>query len=107
MSRIRGQEIDSVAVYQYWLDSPVFSVPRPTTKHDDFGDQETVGKHLKRRYIEFSDYEEYDFAIYLGKHESVLGTKYIVGIKNYEGNRLISGESFNSLEELKEAWILD
>jgi hypothetical protein len=102
--RICGQQIDADQACQYWLDSPVFFEKRQSKDQFDFGDDRTVGKCLKRRYLSFYDYQEnLDFGRFLGKHQD----KWVVGIVNEDSSQLVGGEVFDSLEDLKQAWELD
>lgn len=82
----------------------MFGPKRVPANNNDFGDLKTLMMHLKRRNIKFLELRDGDFGIFLGEHKG----KWIVGILA-EGfsKRLISGESFDSLEELKQTWELD
>jgi hypothetical protein len=102
--RIRGEQIDADQAYEYWLDSPIWGTKRPSKNDSDFGDTQTVGKHLKRSGLTFHQFEDnLDFGLYLGEHKG----KWVVGIKNEDGSKLAGGEVFDSLSDLKQAWILD
>lgn len=74
---------------------------RKCMNEDDWGDKETIGKHLKRRKG-FSDLKENDFGVFLGEKEG----KIIVGIKNWDGG-IVTIEEFDSIDEAKKEWILD
>lgn len=82
-----------------WLnnDKP-FGPFRELKTPDDWGDDATIGVHLKRKNTNIISAKESDFGRFLG------GT--LVGIKNWEG-RIISGELFDSLDELKSIWVID
>lgn len=102
--RILGEPLNATQVMNLWMNSPVLSDKRSPNGAQDFGDAETVGLHLKRRYLKFMEFQEsLDFAAFLGEHDG----RWIVGILDGSCSRLISGESFDSLEDLKEAWELD
>lgn len=74
---------------------------RVATSSDDFGDEATVGLHLKRRRKIDRDANG-DFGIFAGE---VDGT-WLVAIKNAVW-RIEGAEAYSSLKELKEAWELD
>jgi hypothetical protein len=83
--------------------SVVFCIKRQPTGPDDFGDETTVGLHLKRRGVNLGNASDADspFGRYLGLHDDgyvVLAT----GLFNVSHI-----ETFDSLEELKEDWQLD
>jgi len=97
-------EIDATTAYNYWLDSPIWGHKRPTKNASDFGDAQTVGLHLKRSCLTFHQLDiTLDFGLFLGEHDG----KWIVGIKNEDASKLIGGEVFDSLSELRQAWELD
>ena len=103
--RVRGEQIDSAKAYNYLLDSSLFGKKRNSKDAFDFGDDATVGKHLKRRYLTFNEYEiELDFGVFLGKHAD---GKWVVGIWNTDCSNLVGGEVFDSLGDLKGVWQLD
>jgi hypothetical protein len=84
------------------MDSPVLRPFRELKGPDDWGDQDTVGVHLKKLNYNFSEAKAEDFGRYLGKHD--IG--YVVGVKNWPG-QVVSGEVFETLEELKQRWQID
>ena len=70
----------------------------------DFGDNETIGLHMKRSGKSLLELGEFDFGLYLGEHEG----KWAVGIKDMKTKLpLVGAELFDSLEQLKEEWQLD
>lgn len=72
---------------------------RKSNGSDDWGDPETATASLKRKGKTFEDLDlEKDFGIYLGNNT--------VGIIDIE-RRVIRGERFDSLEEMKAQWELD
>lgn len=73
---------------------------------DDFGDDETVGLCVKRKdHSIFSGDPNDSFGIFLGKDNN---NNYIIGINELGYKfKFVSGESFESLESLKQNWILD
>ena len=85
------------------LNAPLFGEKRKPKSESDFGDERTVGLKLKRAGKRFEDFTDYDFGYYLGwyKERYHVGTQIVL---SFEPSRL---ESYNSLEELKENWILD
>jgi hypothetical protein len=69
----------------------------------DFGDQETVGLCVKRCGKNIENFVDHDFGIYLGESYG----KFHVGtmkIMEFKPEKL---ESFSTLEELKQQWMLD
>ena len=86
--------------YQYWLDSPILNKKRSPTGPFDFGDEQTIGLHLKRVNYKIDNKE--DFGLYLGQHDDT----YVVAIKSWD-YQIIGAECFNSLDNLKAEWQLD
>lgn len=85
------------------LNATLFGGKRSPKSEYDFGDEKTVGLKLKRAGKAFDYFNDHDFGYYLGYY----GGKYHVGthvILSFVPSKL---ESFDSLEELKENWILD
>lgn len=88
-----------------YLERMAESPKRRPTAIDDFGDEATIGLHLKRKG---RDDVQRDFGLYLGEHHGL----WIVGIKHctwWTGGcgRLTRLESYGSLERLKRLWELD
>jgi hypothetical protein len=86
-------------VFEIWLDSSVLIRARKMAHRDDWGDQQTIGVHLKRVGISFPYLKGGDFAVFLGKHSC----GFVVYIKTSAGG-LASGEVFDTLDELKTRW---
>ena len=84
------------------LDMPlsVSGCRRPKSK-EDFGDQETVGLHLKRREFPECEDNQGPFGRYLGEHD---GT-YVVAVTGVFD--FLYGIAYDSLEELHKEWVLD
>lgn len=101
--RIKGDIISPQEAYNYWLDSSIFVTKRTPKNAEDFGDFSTIGCCLKRRGLDFNDLEECDFSIFLGVHNG----KWIIINRSMELDRIVGGEVFDSLRDLKEAWQLD
>ena len=75
------------------------------SKHEyDFGDQATVGSHVKRIGLGFHELQtERDFGAFLGEYEG----RYGIGIWSFGATHFVGCETFDSLEELKKHWQLD
>jgi len=73
---------------------------------EDFGDDETIGLCVKRSGRDIFEGDPNDsFGIFLGKDSD---NNYIIGINELGSKfKFVSGESFESLELLKQHWILD
>lgn len=101
MTLVKGKEICD----DYWekTDKPATLFQGCKDKFD-FGDQRTVGLHLKRNSFTFGspDREDGWFGVYLGAHDG----KFAVGTWGTLYGR-IGVELFDTLEELKEEWRLD
>lgn len=81
----------------------LFSKMRKPKSAEDFGDDKTIGLKLKRRGKPFMDLGDYDFGFFLGEYRD----QWHVGahmIMSFNPDRL---DSYDSLEDLKENWILD
>lgn len=85
------------------MDTSIFGEKRKPVSAFDFGDQATIGLHLKRCGKNIENFVDYDFGIYLGESYG----KFHVGtmkIMEFKPEKL---ESFSTLEELKQQWMLD
>lgn len=84
-------------------EAPIFGVKRRALSEDDFGDDLTAGLHLKRRVPHTPHHGDHDFGIYLGKVDNQfhVGTMLVL---SFMPSKL---ESFNTLEDLHNNWILD
>jgi hypothetical protein len=83
--------------------SSLWGIKRNPVSEFDFGDQATVGLRVKRCGKNSENFVNHDFGIYLGESEG----KYHVGtceIMSFLPSKL---ESFSTLEELKQQWMLD
>ena len=70
----------------------------------DFGDEQTVGLHMKRVGKNILELGEFDFGLYLGEVDG----QWVVGIKDMMTTLpLVGAELFESLEDLKQEWQLD
>ena len=102
-------KIDSNACYKQLMKMPISNIKIKTRipkTQDDFGDDQTVGLCLKRRNrCIFSGDPNDSFGLFLGLDDN---NKYIVGI-NELGHKFkfVGGESFDSIEDLKDDWVLD
>jgi len=102
--RKRGEVMDAKAAHDFWLDCNWFGPKRVCRGSIDFGDQGSVGKHLKRSDLDFYQLEErLDFGVYLGKTRG----KYVVGIWNEDCTVLVACEVFESVSEVQHCWQLD
>ena len=85
------------------LNTFLWGTKRKPVSEFDFGDEVTVGLHVKRRGKNIETATDHDYGIYLGESEG----KFHVGthiIMSFAPDKL---ESFSTLEELKQQWILD
>lgn len=74
----------------------------PTSEYD-YGDQETVGLHVKRTTFDIGDVAADDvFGLYLGKHQD----GYVILVTNVFYTT-IGAEVFETLEEMRKEWKLD
>lgn len=96
---------DEKVVTRYLRDTRFPVYPRQASSAHDFGDDETIGLHVKLRGYRLADPDanpDYAFGRFLGKHPD----GFVVGVSG-----LLSGihtcEVFETLEELKERWQLD
>ena len=89
-------------VADVYLDSPIWGNKKISKDVYDFGDNDTVGKHLKRSDIDYFT-KPNGFGVFLGQH--TIG--WVVGIKNLMGSQLVSGLVYDSLDTLKQQWQLD
>ena len=83
--------------------APLLQQPRKAKNETDFGDQETVGLHVKAINKSFDEFKDYDFGIYLGNCKG----QYHVGtckISELTPSKLVS---YDTLEALHKYWILD
>jgi len=94
--------IDIEEIGQIYLDSRVFQTRRAITHFDDWGDNATIGVYLKIPAIMKAKVQDYRYGIFLGKHS--IG--YVVMIKDIE-ERVIGGEVFDTIQEMKTQWWLD
>lgn len=70
----------------------------------DFGDEQTIGMHMKRVGKNVLELGEFDFGLFLGEVDG----SWAVGIKDMMTVLpLVGAELYESLEELKEEWQLD
>lgn len=103
------KQLECVGVVQaLYLDAPVLQRQRVSTSEDDFGDERTIGRHVKRRgvSIDAADIEK-DYGLFLGWkndrwHVGIKSLAFMFGDERFEG-----GESYATLEELKSEWVLD
>lgn len=100
--KIKGNLLNTRQINEYLFDTPVWCPKRIPANNYDFGDSGTLGMHLKRSNIKFQEFDNEDFGIFLGEHDE----KWVIGILDDKGY-VVSGEYFDSLEELKQAWELD
>lgn len=92
-----------LTLYDVLMNAPLFEPKRTPYAEYDFGDEATVGLHVKISGKGICDAKDHDFGIYLGEYKG----KFHVGtstIMDFVPSRL---ESFDSLEELKMKWVLD
>lgn len=85
------------------MNAPILGVRRKPVSETDFGDERTVGLQLKKFGKTLEQFEDHDFAFYLGFYEG----EWHVGtckIAEFIPSKL---RSYISLEELKRDWILD
>jgi hypothetical protein len=74
----------------------------PADAHD-YGDQDTVGLHMKRNTFDIGDVAADDvFGLYLGKHPD----GYVIMVTDVF-SRPTGAEVFETLEEMKAEWRLD
>lgn len=75
---------------------------RPTSPHD-YGDQDTVGLHVKRNRFDIGDVAADDvFGLYLGKHHD----GYVILVTDIF-SKPNGAEVFETIEEMKAEWQLD
>lgn len=104
IKRTRGEVKDAQAAQKYLMNSMWFGPKRDPRNQHDFGDNATIGVHLKRIGISFHDYQdELDFALFLGAQDD----GYVVAIKNMDASDIVGAEVFETLEQLKQVWELD
>ncbi len=85
-----------------YADSPVLRKPRKCKDSYDFGDQASVGVELKP--LGSSPQSPGNkFGRYLGKHN--IG--YVVAVYDGCSWQISSGEVFETLDEMKQVWMLD
>lgn len=89
-------------IVEVFLDTPMYPVQRCPDGPDDWGDRATVKLQLKRQGADFSSPWNH-FGTYYGKHS--IG--YVVAIKGIASMEPISGEAFDTIEEMKQLWQLD
>jgi len=77
--------------------------PRRPTSTQDYGDQDTVGLHMKRNTFDIGDVAADDvFGLYLGKHHD----GYVIMVTDI-WSKPNGAEVFETIEEMKEEWQLD
>ncbi len=93
--------IDEKEVLTILFNSALWGKRRRIKNRQDFGDEASVGVHLRREGLK--DYKDHDFGIYLGEHFKCfyVGTMLIL---KFQPTRL---EVFDTLSELKEQWEVD
>jgi len=85
------------------FDAPLFGKKRSPKNECDFGDEQTVGLKLKRSGKSFNSLGDHDYGVFLGENDGQfhVGTMEIL---SFTPSKL---ESFDTLEKLKQQWILD
>jgi|TARA_B110000503_G_C6872373_1_gene299222 hypothetical protein len=91
--------------YEALENTPAFGDRRIPTSNEDYGDDETIGLCLKRKFKNLFEGDPNDkFAIFLGQKDN----KFIVGVNQLGSKFNFSAcETFDSREEMIEEWILD
>lgn len=85
------------------MNSAILGRKRIAKSANDFGDDATVGLQLKRLRKTMANYEDHDFAFYLG----MVNGKFHVGTHEIGTFMPTKLESFDNLDDLKREWELD
>jgi hypothetical protein len=96
---IKEDKMKREEIVNIMLDIPIFGKKRNPKSELDFGDEETVFLNTKR----ISE-KEPQFGKYLGQLNN---RKWAIGIKDFATWSIIDIEMYDTLEELKQNWILD
>jgi hypothetical protein len=101
--RRRGRPVDPTGWPLILSTTMVLDSPGLGTSRQDYGGQDSVGLHLKRRWLTFDECEiMLDFGVFLGERSD----GWYVIIKD-PLHQPIAIEQFETLAQLKEAWDLD
>lgn len=98
----------SRAAHNAFLETPIVQNRRPTGPYD-FGDKETLRLHLKRPNFNDRPIDD-QFGLYLGEHslEVNSGKKWFcVCVFHTVTCKAEKLEAYESLDELKQEWMLD
>lgn len=95
---------DAQAASEYWMESKVFAEKRSADGPFDYGDNKTVGLHLKRNSFKFGESDpDNSFGVFLGHHND----GYVVGVKKIDLSGFSACEVFDSVGDLHAEWRLD
>lgn len=83
--------------------SNIFKTRRVPKDSFDFGDDQTVGRCLKRQSYTHQSDPDNSFGIYLGEHKE----GFVVAVKALIEPKFTGCEIFSDLDELKQEWRLD
>jgi hypothetical protein len=89
-------------IIEVFMDTPIWPIQRCPDGPDDWGDPATVKLQLKHHGANFHSPWDH-FGTYYGKHK--IG--YVVAIKGVASMEPVSGEVFDTIDEMKQRWQLD
>lgn len=92
----------TTTLFHVILGAPLYGPKRVPVSEMDFGDEATIGLQVKTRKPP-KDLSDHDFGFYLGYCDG----QWHVGTHEIGTFRPTKLESFDTLEELKQKWILD
>ncbi len=90
-------------LWEIILDCQLFGPKRKPKNDMDFGDEATIGLKLKASGKNIENFVDHDFAFYLGYQKG----QFHVGTHEISAFTPQKLESFDTLEELKQKWMLD